>query len=185
MKLNKKEIASIFGVNQRTIERWQSQGMPQVSGGGKGVAVAFDSAKVVEWYAGRSAAIENAKLRKEVDDLRADAESDLVPGTVDYERYRLTRAQADAQELKNTERQGEVLEIDLFSYILQRIAQEIVVILSRVPLTLQRKYPEMPAGVIDVVATEITKATDKAATIADLEKWLSHFDREIEAGKKS
>ncbi|EBS4088486.1 terminase small subunit [Salmonella enterica subsp. enterica serovar Newport] len=185
MKLNKKEIASIFGVNQRTIERWQSQGMPQVSGGGKGVAVAFDSAKVVEWYAGRSAAIENAKLRKEVDDLRADAESDLVPGTVDYERYRLTRAQADAQELKNTERQGEVLEIDLFAYILQRIAQEIVVILSRVPLTLQRKYPEMPAGVIDVVATEITKATDKAATIADLEKWLSHFDREIEAGKKS
>ncbi|EHC5874038.1 terminase small subunit [Salmonella enterica subsp. enterica serovar Eastbourne] len=31
MKLNKKEIASIFGVNQRTIERWQDQGMPQVT----------------------------------------------------------------------------------------------------------------------------------------------------------
>ncbi|WP_415829244.1 terminase small subunit, partial [Escherichia coli] len=35
------------------------------------------------------------------EDLRAASESDLQPGTIDYERYRLTKAQADAQELKN------------------------------------------------------------------------------------
>ncbi|EBY9724285.1 hypothetical protein D5Q25_23915, partial [Salmonella enterica subsp. enterica serovar Chester] len=150
MKVNKKRLAEFFNVDPRTIERWQSQGMPLASGGGKGVEAVFDSAAVIEWYAERDASIENEKLRKEVDDLRAAAESDLVPGTIDYERYRLTRAQADAQELKNAERKSEVMDIELFTYILQRIAQEIVGILSRLPLTLQRKYPPSHAGVITV-----------------------------------
>lgn len=100
----------------------------------------FDTAAAISWYAERDASIENEKLRKEVDDLRAAAESDLNPGTIDYERYRLTKAQADAQELKNAEREGLVLETELFTYILQRVAQEIAGILSRVPLVLQRKY---------------------------------------------
>ncbi|EEX8907966.1 hypothetical protein DWH56_004473, partial [Escherichia coli] len=50
------------------------------------------------------------------------AESDLQPGTIDYERYRLTKAQADAQELKNAREEGLVLETELFTFILQRVA---------------------------------------------------------------
>ncbi|KDY97301.1 phage terminase large subunit family protein, partial [Escherichia coli 2-474-04_S3_C3] len=34
MKVNKKKLAEIFNVDPRTIERWQSQGLPCVSGGG-------------------------------------------------------------------------------------------------------------------------------------------------------
>lgn len=177
MKVNKKRLAEFFNVDPRTIERWQSQGMPLASGGGKGVEAVFDSAAVIEWYAERDASIENEKLRKEVDDLRAAAESDLVPGSIDYERYRLTRAQADAQELKNAERKSEVMDIELFTYILQRIAQEIVGILSRLPLTLQRKYPDLTTEHIDAIKTEIAKASDKAATIADVEKWVDDFRR--------
>lgn len=123
------------------------------------------------------ASIENEKLRKEVDDLRAAAESDLNPGTIDYERYRLTKAQADAQELKNAEREGLVLETELFTYILQRVAQEIAGILSRVPLVLQRKYPDLCQSHIDVVRTEIARASGRAATIADVEKWTDDFRR--------
>lgn len=52
----------------------------------------FDTAAAISWYAERDASIENEKLRKEVDDLRAAAESDLNPGTIAYERYRLTKA---------------------------------------------------------------------------------------------
>ncbi|EOD1756592.1 terminase small subunit, partial [Escherichia coli] len=82
------------------------------------------------------------KLRKEIEDLRAASESDLQPGTIDYERYRLTKAQADAQELKNAREEGLVLETELFTYIFQRVAQNISGILVRVPQTLQRKYPD-------------------------------------------
>ncbi|HAW0909102.1 TPA: hypothetical protein JLK76_003077 [Escherichia coli] len=38
MKVNKKKLAEIFNVDPRTIERWQSQGLPCVSGGGNMVA---------------------------------------------------------------------------------------------------------------------------------------------------
>lgn len=140
MNVNKKKLAEIFGCDVRTVTAWQSQGLPLVSGGGKGNEAVFDTAAAISWYAERDASIENEKLRKEVDDLRAAAESDLNPGTIDYERYRLTKAQADAQELKNAEREGLVLETELFTYILQRVAQEIAGILSRIPLVLQRKY---------------------------------------------
>lgn len=177
MKVNKKQLAEIFGRDARTITTWQSQGLPMVSGGGKGVEAFFDTTEAIEWYTERDAAIENEKLRKEVDDLRAAAESDLVPGSIDYERYRLTRAQVDAQELKNAERKSEVMDIELFTYILQRIAQEIVGILSRLPLTLQRRYPDLTTEHIDAIKTEIAKASDKAATIADVEKWVDDFRR--------
>ncbi|SVF55088.1 Terminase small subunit (gp1) [Escherichia coli] len=140
MKVNKKKLAEIFNVDPRTIERWQSQGLSCVSGGSKGVESVFDTAMAIQWYAQREADIENEKLRKETEDLRAAAESDLQPGTIDYERYRLTKAQADAQELKNAREEGLVLETELFTFILQRVAQEISGILVRVPLTLQRKY---------------------------------------------
>ncbi|EKS8713573.1 terminase small subunit [Salmonella enterica subsp. enterica serovar 4,[5],12:i:-] len=177
MNVNKKKLAEIFGCDVRTVTAWQSQGLPLVSGGGKGNEAVFDTAAAISWYAERDASIENEKLRKEVDDLRAAAESDLNPGTIDYERYRLTKAQADAQELKNAEREELVLETELFTYILQRVAQEIAGILSRVPLVLQRKYPDLCQSHIDVVRTEIARASGRAATIADVEKWTDDFRR--------
>lgn len=100
MEVNKKQLSDIFGVSVRTIQNWQDQGMPVVRGGGKGNEVLYDSAAAIKWFAERDADIENEKLRKEVEELRKAGESALQPGTIDYERYRLTRSQADAQELK-------------------------------------------------------------------------------------
>lgn len=177
MKANKKQLAEIFGCDVRTITTWQSQGVPVISGGGKGVEVVFDSAKVIEWYAERDAAIENEKLRNEVNDMRAAAESELVPGTIDYERYRLTKAQADAQELKNAREEDEVLENELFTYIMQRMSPEIVGTLEKIPQTLQRKYPDISPKYLDAVKTEIARACKQVATIGDTERWIDDFRR--------
>ncbi|MDM8819899.1 terminase small subunit, partial [Escherichia coli] len=117
MEVNKKQLADIFGASIRTIQNWQEQGMPVLRGGGKGNEVLYDSAAVIKWYAERDAEIENEKLRREVEELRQASETDLQPGTIDYERYRLTKAQADAQELKNAREEGLVLETELFTYI--------------------------------------------------------------------
>ena len=78
MEVNKKRLSEIFDVSIRTIQNWQDQGMPVARGGGKGNEVLYDSAAVIEWYSARDAAIENEKLRKEVEQLRVDSESDLV-----------------------------------------------------------------------------------------------------------
>ncbi|MCV1129865.1 terminase small subunit, partial [Escherichia coli] len=148
------------------------------SKGSKGIESVFDTAMAIQWYAQRETDIENEKLRKELDDLRAAAESDLQPGTIDYERYRLTKAQADAQELKNAREDGVVLETELFTFILQRVAQEISGILVRVPLTLQRKYPDISPSHLDVVKTEIAKASNVAAKAGEnVGGWIDDFRR--------
>ena len=110
MEVNKKQLADIFGASIRTIQNWQEQGMPVLRGGGKGNEVLYDSAAVIRWYAERDAEIENEKLRREVEELLQASETDLQPGTIEYERHRLTRAQADAQELKNARDSAEVVE---------------------------------------------------------------------------
>ncbi|ELZ3075183.1 DNA-packaging protein, partial [Escherichia coli] len=89
MEVNKKQLADIFGASIRTIQNWQEQGMPVLRGGGKGNEVLYDSAAVIKWYAERDAEIENEKLRREVEELRRASETDLQPGTIEYERHRL------------------------------------------------------------------------------------------------
>lgn len=140
MEVNKKRLSEIFGVSVRTIQNWQEQGMPVVRGGGKGNEVLFESAAAIEWYSARDAAIENEKLRKEVEDLRIASESDLQPGTIEYERHRLTRAQADAQELKNAKDSAEVVETAFCTFVLSRMAGEVASILDGVPLSVQRRF---------------------------------------------
>ena len=127
MEVNKKILSEIFGVSVRTIQNWQDQGMPVARGGGKGNEVLYNSAAVIEWYSARDTAIENEKLRKEVEDLRIASESDLQPGTIEYERHRLTRAQADAQELKNAKESAEVVETAFCTFVLSRIAEKLPV----------------------------------------------------------
>ncbi|EFE7865821.1 terminase small subunit [Escherichia coli] len=168
MKVNKKKLAEIFNVDPRTIERWQSQGLPCVSGGGKGVESVFDTAMAIQWYAQREADIENEKLRKEVEDYRAASEADLQPGTIEYERHRLTRAQADAQELKNARDSAEVVETAFCTFVLSRIAGEIASILDGIPLSVQRRFPELENRHVDFLKRDIIKAMNKAAALDEL-----------------
>ena len=159
MEVNKKQLADIFGASIRTIQNWQEQGMPVLRGGGKGNEVLYDSAAVIRWYAERDAEIENEKLRREVEELRQASETDLQPGTIEYERHRLTRAQADAQELKNAA---------FCTFVLSRIAGEIASILDGIPLSVQRRFPELENRHVDFLKRDIIKAMNKAAALDEL-----------------
>ncbi|EHS9748164.1 DNA-packaging protein [Escherichia coli] len=168
MEVNKKQLADIFGASIRTIQNWQEQGMPVLRGGGKGNEVLYDSAAVIKWYAERDAEIENEKLRREVEELRQASEADLQLGTIEYERHRLTRAQADAQELKNARDSAEVVETAFCTFVLSRIAGEIASILDGIPLSVQRRFPELENRHIDFLKRDIIKAMNKAAALDEL-----------------
>ncbi|MEZ2600765.1 terminase small subunit [Kluyvera intermedia] len=167
MKLNKKKLADVFGVDVRTITTWQSQGLPVASGGGKGVEVFFDTAEAIRWFCERECELENDKLRREVDDLRKAGESDLQPGTIGYERYRLTRAQADAQELKNVKEEGEVVNTEFCCFALTRLANDIASILDGIPLTMQRRYPDLGKPKLEHLETLIAKAMNVAVKTSE------------------
>lgn len=182
MEVNKKRLSEVFGVSVRTIQNWQVQGMPVARGGGKGNEVLYESSAAIEWYSARDAAIENEKLRKEVEDLRLASESDLQPGTIDYERHRLTRAQADAQELKNARETGEVIDTAFATYALAKLAAEISSIMDSLPLTINRKFPDMEPRYSDAIKFEVNRAVSRASTIADLIPEIA--ERYIEENQK-
>ncbi|MCW3235038.1 terminase small subunit [Escherichia coli] len=89
------------------MQNWQEQECPFCEAVAR-VMRCFMTLPPIRWYAERDAEIENEKLRREVEELRQASETDLQPGTIEYERHRLTRAQADAQELKNARDSAEV-----------------------------------------------------------------------------
>ncbi|HGC3120161.1 TPA: terminase small subunit [Escherichia coli] len=176
MNVNKKRLAEIFNVDPRTIERWQSQGLPCVSKGSKGIESVFDTAMAIQWYARRETDIKNEKLRKELDDLRAAAESDLQPGTIDYERYRLTKAQADAQELKNERDRGDVIDTEFCMYALSKLASQISSIMDSLPLTMQRSFPQMTPAMLDGLKKEVVRACNACTKLDEnIPRMLSDY----------
>ncbi|VEA68474.1 Phage DNA packaging protein Nu1 [Serratia rubidaea] len=171
MDVTKAQLAELFGVSVRTVTTWQSQGMPVLSGdanGGRGGENRYSSAAVIKWYSEREASLENEVLRKELDALKESQESELIPGTIDYERYRLTRAQADAQELKNAKETAEVVETAFCMFVLSRIAGEIAGIIDGIPLSMQRRFPELENRHIEFLKRDVVKAMNKAAALDEI-----------------
>lgn len=56
MIVNKKELADVHGVSERTLTEWQEDGMPIESVGGRGMENQYDTAKTIEWRAQRAVA---------------------------------------------------------------------------------------------------------------------------------
>ncbi|EPU4359349.1 terminase small subunit, partial [Escherichia coli] len=93
----------------------------------------------------------------------------------EYERHRLTRAQADAQELKNARDSAEVVETAFCTFVLSRIAGEIASILDGIPLSVQRRFPELENRHVDFLKRDIIKAMNKAAALDELIAGLLSF----------
>ncbi|MGU0044389.1 terminase small subunit [Escherichia coli] len=135
--------------------------MPVLRGGGKGNEVLYDSAAVIKWYAERDAEIENEKLRRRLKNCGRPARRSPARDCCRYERHRLTRAQADAQELKNARDSAEVVETAFCTFVLSRIAGEIASILDGIPLSVQRRFPELENRHVDFLKRDIIKAMNK------------------------
>ncbi len=86
----------------------------------------------------------------------------------EHEVIGLTRAQADAQELKNARDSAEVVETAFCTFVLSRIAGEIASILDGIPLSVQRRFPELENRHVDFLKRDIIKAMNKAAALDEL-----------------
>ena len=71
--VNKRELAQILGVSERTLTEWQREGMPMVVNAGRGASNQYDSSAVIQWRIAREvngATKESPKDR--LDRLRGD-----------------------------------------------------------------------------------------------------------------
>ncbi len=82
-------------------------------------------------------------------------------------RIRLLTAQAEAQELKNERERGDVIDTEFCMYVLSKLASQISSIMDSLPLTMQRRFPQMTPAMLDGLKKEVAKACNASAGVAD------------------
>jgi len=143
MIVSKKKLAEIFGKSTTTIDRWMENGMPYQPAEGRGKANKYDTAECIEWYA-------ISKGRK-----------------LDYmeERTRLTKLQADKQEMELQLMQGELLKADevikKWSDIFNQIRTNLMAIPTRAATLLQGAGTKKEAK--NVIENLLRETLDKIA----------------------
>ena len=111
----------------------------------------------------------------------ANSAFDGNDGDLQSERRRLTRAQADAQELKNAVAERKVVPVEFAVYTLSGVGAKTASILDTLPLTLKRRHPDLEARHIDSITREVTRARNEAAQLSDhLPELLNDYYRLLE-----
>ena len=139
MVLNQSEIAEAFGVTTRAIQKWHHEGMPLEGMDGK--ENQYDLTKCVEWY---------VKKR--------------VGNDLQYEKTRLTKAQANKTELEGKLLERELLRADNVKNVW---VSQIIAFRSRVLAMPTKLAPDI---------LQATSLTEAKGIIADgLEEALKEF----------
>ncbi|MGI2108460.1 terminase small subunit [Shewanella frigidimarina] len=164
--LNKTDLCKSLGISTQAFDKWD---VPTTSK--KGRECLYTMADVV----GNRVANERKKH------LSNPAPEDNDKPNIDYERWRLTKGQADGQELKNEKDRKEVVEVAFCSFLLSRIAAQISPVLDQIHIRVKRKFPDMPERTIDAIRAEVIKSQNTAAELANgiedlLDEYISSTD---------
>lgn len=160
--LNKTDMCKSLNISTQAFDKWDVTVHSRV-----GRETFYTVADVVA----NRIANERKKSQPETSDDDSATDAELMA-----ERIRLTRAQAEAQELKNERTKRLVVPCDFITFVLSKIAVQIASILDQIPLTIKRKFPELEQHQIDAVKGEIIKAMNVAATVDQkLPEWLDDY----------
>ncbi|MCP4063711.1 MAG: terminase small subunit [Gammaproteobacteria bacterium] len=157
--LNQVQMAESLGITVNAFARWKVEPVARI-----GKNVYYD-------------------VRSVLDNRLSHAEGNsLTAGDMEAERLRLTRAQAEGQEIKNELAKGKTAPIEIISLVLSKIAGEATGILDSLPLDIRRRHPELPTGVIESIKRQVVKSQNAIArTDETLEHALEDYLEQLDA----
>ncbi|WP_345848169.1 terminase small subunit [Shewanella algae] len=159
--LNKRDLCSSLGISTQAFDKW---------------GVNFREKRGRECLYSVADVVANRVGHAERKAAAINPDNDPDKPNIDFERYRLTKAQADGQELKNEKERKEVVETAFATFVLGRTAAQMASILDQIPLRIKRKFPDLPPARIDAIKAEIIKAQNIAAELGgQLEDWLNEY----------
>lgn len=150
--LNKTDLCKSLGISTTAFDKWD---VPVHSK--KGRECLYTMADVVA----------NRVANERKKHLSKPDEDDPEKPDLDYERWRLTKAQADGQEIKNEKERKEVVEVGFCIFVLNRIAAQIAPVLDQIHLQVKRKNPELPERTIQAIKAEVIKSQNTASKLAE------------------
>lgn len=111
---------------------------------------------------------QEARLQKSADPA-TDAE---LARAEREEKLRLTKAQAEGQEIKNAQLRKELAPVAVIEWVAGKTGSQISALLAALPLQLKKRNPRLTASDIEIVKREIVKAQNAAAQITvDLDEY--------------
>lgn len=142
--VNKRELAEIVGRTERTLTSWMKDGMPVYHQGGRGKETHFETSEVIAWM-----------LQREVAAYLPTGE-DGEEIVYEAERARLTKHQADHEELKVKVLGGTLIPAD----VVERVQGGMVTSFRARALSMPTKAAAVLAGVteegeIEAVLTDL------------------------------
>jgi terminase small subunit / prophage DNA-packing protein len=160
--LNKGQMAKSLGISVQAFDKW-------------GVAPISRSSREA-FYDVRS--VLDNRLAHAQPKHNDDDEDD---NGLEYERYRLTRAQADNMELKNEIAKGKTAPIEIIQIVLSKVAGEAAGEIDSIPLNVRRKHPQLDNQIIEDIKRHCVKAQNavsRADEVLDetLNDYLANLD---------
>ncbi|PSJ23825.1 DNA-packaging protein [Halomonas sp. ND22Bw] len=149
-------MAASLRISVQAFDKWGVEPVARI-----GRSVYFDAASVLESRI--------AKLEEKYQPTATGGEQvdPLIEYKIDLERKGLLAAQRIGQEQKNQVKAKELVPADFATFALSKIAAEIATIMDTLPLTMQRKHPDLETRHINTLMRELAKARNKAAGLDD------------------
>lgn len=150
--LNKSDMAFSLGISVQAFDKWGVEPAARI-----GREVFYDARAVLDNR------LDHQQGKKQLDD-----ELDpLADQKLTQERLRLTKAQAEAQELKNEVARRTLIPADFAVFALGQIVPEVSSLMDTLPMTMRRKHPDLEARHITTLEREATKVRNACASFAD------------------
>lgn len=154
--LTRKQVCRALQVTPRTLTRYAKRAddpLEPVEPGGHGKPALYDPADVVEWA-----------IRQELAKLQEEAGHDDF---IDYhhEKARLTRAQADREEIRLKEDRRQVARVELLTYAISNFASQAAAIFETLPGRIYRIRPDLSSTDIDEVRAEVVNLQNLVSEI--------------------
>ena len=150
--LKKSDMAASLGISVQAFDKWGVKPVKKI-----GRNVYFDVRSVVDNR------IENAIQKHQPTDPQ-----DMDEDQLDFQRWRLTKEQADKAERENRIAERHQVPTEFATFALTRIAAKVSSLLDTVPLTMRRRYPELQTKHIEGLQRELVIASNEAASLGDL-----------------
>lgn len=150
--LNKSQMASSLGISVQAFDKWGVQPVAKLG------REAFYEVRDV---------VANRLTNFEERNNPAPG-SELDPDSIDYQRFRLTREQADNMELKNEQARAKLIPIDLLTVILSRIAGEWSGQADTLVPNIVRKFPGLDSAIIESIKLAVVRMQNSVARLDEV-----------------
>lgn len=154
--LTRDQVSRALDVTGRTLTRYakrEDDPLQPVRPGGPQQAAGYDPADVVQWA-----------IRQELAKLQEQAGHD-DPIDYQHERARLTKAQADREELKVRAMRRELADVRLLSFAVANFGAQASAVFETLPGRIKRLHPDLSSADIQSIRAEIVYVQNLASRI--------------------